>query len=123
MLFNCLKCFAVLLDYPEPTLLPVFSLSKSVADRVMLELSGEAWLCTLHLHARGCAQVHLTESRLAGSSTIYTQSYGNHVDFLNHRQQLLTTPPDSGKVMALPTGPPPVPTFAAASSSSSCRSG
>ncbi|KAL8177947.1 UNVERIFIED_CONTAM: Arrestin domain-containing protein 2 [Gekko kuhli] len=104
MLFDRLKRLAVLLDCPEPASPPVFSSGESVAGRVVLELSGEARLCALHLHARGCAQVHWTESRSAGSSTAYTQSYGDRVDFLSHRQQLLTPPPDSGEVTVLPAG-------------------
>lgn len=96
MLFDRLKRFAIVLDCPELASPPVFSSGESVAGRVVLELSGEARLGSLHLHAEGCAKVHWTESRSAGSSTAYTQSYGDQVDFLNHRETLLAPPGRDG---------------------------
>ncbi|XP_077187636.1 arrestin domain-containing protein 2 [Paroedura picta] len=106
MLWDRLRRLAVLLDGPEAeaeAASPVFSSGESVAGRVVLELSGPARLGSLHLHARGCAQVHWTESRSAGSSTAYTQSYGDRVDFLSLRQ-LLLAPPGSGEATVLPAG-------------------
>nr|XP_020636681.1 arrestin domain-containing protein 2 isoform X1 [Pogona vitticeps] len=103
MLFDRLKRFAVVLDCPELDAPPVFSSGESVAGRVVLELTGEARLGALHLHAQGCAKVHWTESRSAGSSTAYTQSYGDQVDFLSLRETLLV-PPDNGDVTVLPAG-------------------
>ncbi|XP_054837940.1 arrestin domain-containing protein 2 [Eublepharis macularius] len=103
MLFDRLKRFCVQLDCPEVAAPPVFSSGESVAGRVVLELSGEARLGALHLHAYGCAKVHWTESRSAGSSTAYTQSFGDQVEFLSLRQVLLA-PPDSGGVTVLPAG-------------------
>lgn len=96
MLFDRLKRFTIVLDCPELASPPVFSSGESVAGRVVLELSGEARLGSLHLHAEGCAKVHWTESRSAGSSTAYTQSYGDQVDFLNHRETLLAPPGRDG---------------------------
>ncbi|XP_053153808.1 arrestin domain-containing protein 2 isoform X1 [Hemicordylus capensis] len=103
MIFDRLKRFAIVLDCPELASPPVFSSGESVAGRVVLELSGEARLGALHLHAEGCAKVHWTESRSAGSSTAYTQSYSDQVDFLSHQETLLA-PPDHGEVTVLPAG-------------------
>ncbi|XP_061457338.1 arrestin domain-containing protein 2 isoform X1 [Rhineura floridana] len=103
MIFDRLKRFVVVLDCPEAASPPVFSSGESVAGRVVLELSGEARLGALQLHAQGCAKVHWTESRSAGSSTAYTQSYGDQVDFLSHRQTLLA-PPDNGDITVLQAG-------------------
>ncbi|XP_066492342.1 arrestin domain-containing protein 2 isoform X1 [Tiliqua scincoides] len=103
MIFDRLRLFAILLDCPELASPPVFSSGESVSGRVVLELSGEARLSALHLHAQGCAKVHWTESRSAGSSTAYTQSYSDQVDFLSHRETLVA-PPDNGDVTVLQAG-------------------
>uniref|UniRef100_A0ACB8F1N2 Uncharacterized protein n=2 Tax=Sphaerodactylus townsendi TaxID=933632 RepID=A0ACB8F1N2_9SAUR len=80
-----------------------FSPGESVAGRVVVELSGPARLGALHLHARGCARVHWSEARSGGSSTAYTQTYGDRLDFLSHRQ-LLLAPADGGEATLLPAG-------------------
>ncbi|XP_028569609.2 arrestin domain-containing protein 2 isoform X1 [Podarcis muralis] len=103
MLFDRVKRLSVELDCPEVASPPVFSSGESVAGRVVLELSGTARLGALHLHAQGAAKVHWTESRSAGSSTAYTQSYSDQVEFLSHRQTLLA-PPDNGDVTVLQAG-------------------
>ncbi|XP_032992639.1 arrestin domain-containing protein 2 [Lacerta agilis] len=103
MLFDRVKRFSVELDCPEVASPPVFSSGETVAGRVVLELSGTARLGALHLHAQGAAKVHWTESRSAGSSTAYTQSYSDQVEFLSHRQTLLA-PPDNGDVTVLQAG-------------------
>ncbi|CAM4683024.1 unnamed protein product, partial [Lepidochelys olivacea] len=92
MLFDRLRRFCVLLDCPELDSPPVFSPGEAVSGRVVLELAGEARLGALRLHAQGCARVHWTESRSAGSSTAYTQSYSDQVPFLSHRDTLLAPP-------------------------------
>uniref|UniRef100_A0A8C4YIY3 Arrestin domain containing 2 n=2 Tax=Gopherus evgoodei TaxID=1825980 RepID=A0A8C4YIY3_9SAUR len=103
MLFDRLRHFCVLLDCPELDSPPVFSPGEAVSGRVVLELSGEARLGALQLHAQGCAKVHWTESRSAGSSTAYTQSYSDQVPFLSHRDTLLAAP-DNGEVTVLQAG-------------------
>lgn len=103
MLFDRLKRFAVLLDCPELDSPPVFSSGESVAGRVVIELSGEARLGALHLHAQGCAKVHWTESRSAGSSTAYTQSFSDQVEFLDHRESLLAPPGTA--LLTIPAAP------------------
>nr|XP_056723542.1 arrestin domain-containing protein 2 [Euleptes europaea] len=112
MLFDRVKRLAVVLaEGPAegaegsagPGCAPAFGAGSRVSGRVVLELSGAARLGALGLEARGVARVHWTESRSAGSSTAYTQSYGDRVDFLSHRQPLLD-PHDGGQVTVLPAG-------------------
>uniref|UniRef100_A0A8D0GV95 Arrestin domain containing 2 n=1 Tax=Sphenodon punctatus TaxID=8508 RepID=A0A8D0GV95_SPHPU len=104
MIFDRLKRFLVLLDCPELDSPPVFSSGEAVSGRVLLELSGETRLSALLIHAHGSAKVHWTESRSAGSSTAYTQSYSEQLEFLSHRDSLLPPPPDNGEVTVLQAG-------------------
>ncbi|EHH59361.1 Arrestin domain-containing protein 2 [Macaca fascicularis] len=50
----------------------------------------------------GAEHVHWTESRSAGSSTAYTQSYSERVEVVSHRATLLA--PDTGETTTLPPG-------------------
>ncbi|XP_027787965.2 arrestin domain-containing protein 2 isoform X1 [Marmota flaviventris] len=102
MLFDKVKAFAVQLDGATAGAEPVFSGGQVVAGRVLLELAGAARVGTLKLRARGRAHVHWTESRSAGSSTAYTQSYSERVEVVSHRATLLT--PDTGETTTLPAG-------------------
>uniref|UniRef100_A0A8D1IB49 Arrestin domain-containing protein 2 n=1 Tax=Sus scrofa TaxID=9823 RepID=A0A8D1IB49_PIG len=102
MLFDKVKAFMVQLDGASAGAEPVFSGGQAVVGRVLLELTGPARVGTLKLRARGRAHVHWTESRSAGSSTAYTQSYSERVEFVNHRATLLA--PDTGEITTLPPG-------------------
>ncbi|XP_060640836.2 arrestin domain-containing protein 2 [Anolis sagrei] len=110
MLFDRVKRFVIVLDCPEgpepasPSP-PVFSSGEAVSGRVVLELSGQARLGELRLVAAGAARVHWTESRSAGSSTAYTQSYAEQQDFLRHRCSLLPGGhPENEGFTVLPAG-------------------
>ncbi|KAM9101300.1 arrestin domain-containing protein 2 isoform X1 [Sarcophilus harrisii] len=100
MIFDKVKRFAVLLDGPEPE--PAFCGGQAVSGTVLLELAAPARVRALHLRALGCARVHWTESRSAGSSTAYTQSYSEQVELVNHHDVLLA--PDSGDTTTLQPG-------------------
>ncbi|XP_045409546.1 arrestin domain-containing protein 2 isoform X2 [Lemur catta] len=89
MLFDKVKAFAVQLDGATAGAEPVFSGGQAVVGRVLLELAGAARVGALRLRARGRAHVHWTESRSAGSSTAYTQSYSERVEVVSHRATLL----------------------------------
>lgn len=102
MLFDKVKALAVQLDGATAGAEPVFSGGQRVAGRVLLELTGAARVGSLELRARGRAHVHWTESRSAGSSTAYTQSYSEHVDLVSHRATLLAS--DTGEPTTLPAG-------------------
>ncbi|XP_012980724.2 arrestin domain-containing protein 2 [Mesocricetus auratus] len=102
MLFDKVRVFAVQLDGARAGAEPVFHGGQAVAGRVLLELAGAARVGALRLRARGRARAHWTESRSAGSSTAYTQSYSERVEVVSHRATLLA--PDSGDVAALPAG-------------------
>ncbi|XP_004873392.1 arrestin domain-containing protein 2 isoform X2 [Heterocephalus glaber] len=102
MLFDKVKAFAVQLDGATAGAEPVFSGGERVSGRVLLELSRAARVGSLELRARGRAHVHWTESRGAGSSTAYTQSYSESMDLVSHRAALLA--PDSGEPRTLPAG-------------------
>ena len=100
MLFDKVKAFVVLLDGASAGSEPVFSGGQAVAGRVLLELAGPARVSSLKLRARGRAHVHWTESRSAGSSTAYTQSYSERVEVVSHRATLLA-PSTSRGTLAL----------------------
>lgn len=102
MLFDKVKAFVVQLDGARAGTEPVFHGGQAVAGRVLLELAGAARVRALRLRARGRAHAHWTESRSAGSSTAYTQSYSERVEVVNHRATLLA--PDSGDIATLPAG-------------------
>ncbi|XP_005730251.1 arrestin domain-containing protein 2 isoform X2 [Pundamilia nyererei] len=102
MIFDKLKKFDIVFDSPEVDCPPVYSSGDVVSGRVVLELSGESRVDSLKLHAEGFAKVHWTESRSAGSSTAYTQNYGDEVEYLNRREVLLQA--DNGEVTVLPAG-------------------
>ncbi|XP_063131444.1 arrestin domain-containing protein 2 isoform X1 [Rattus norvegicus] len=102
MLFDKVKAFVVELDGTRAGTEPVFHGGQAVAGRVLLELAGAARVGALRLRARGRARAHWTESRSAGSSTAYTQSYSERVEVVNHRATLLA--PDSGDIVMLPAG-------------------
>ncbi|XP_060933881.1 arrestin domain-containing protein 2 isoform X1 [Limanda limanda] len=102
MIFDKLKKLDIVFDSPELDCPPVFSSGDVVSGRVVLELSGASRLDSLKLHAQGCAKVHWTESRSAGSSTAYTQNYSDEVEYLNRREVLLQA--DNGDVTVLPAG-------------------
>ncbi|XP_069445172.1 arrestin domain-containing protein 2 isoform X1 [Ovis canadensis] len=102
MLFDKVKAFVVLLDGASSGSEPVFSGGQAVAGRVLLELAGPARVSSLKLRARGRAHVHWTESRSAGSSTAYTQSYSERVEVVSHRATLLA--PGTGETTTLPPG-------------------
>lgn len=89
MIFDKLKKFQVVFDCPDVDSPPVFSSGDVVSGRVVLELSAEAKVQSVKLHAEGYAKVHWTESRSAGSSTAYTQNYSDEVEYLNRREVLL----------------------------------
>lgn len=96
MLFDKVKAFVVQLDGASGGAEPVFSGGQAVAGRVLLELAGPARVGALKLRARGRAHVHWTESRSAGSSTAYTQSYSERVEVVSHRATLLA--PGTGRL-------------------------
>ncbi|XP_033709814.1 arrestin domain-containing protein 2 isoform X3 [Tursiops truncatus] len=102
MLFDKVKAFVVQLDGANAGAEPVFSGGQAVAGRVLLELAGPARVGALKLRARGRAHVHWTESRSAGSSTAYTQSYSERVEVVSHHATLLA--PDTGGITTLPPG-------------------
>ncbi|XP_058513929.1 arrestin domain-containing protein 2 isoform X1 [Ochotona princeps] len=103
MLFDKVKAFSVQLDGALAGAEPAFHGGESVAGRVRLELAGPARVGALRLRARGRAHVHWTESRSAGSSTAYTQTYSERVEVLSHRATLLLAP-DTGEPTTLPAG-------------------
>ncbi|XP_038628568.1 arrestin domain-containing protein 2 [Tachyglossus aculeatus] len=100
MIFDKVKQFSVVLDCPE--LEPVFSSGEEVSGKVLLELSATARVSALRLHAEGCAKVHWTESRSAGSSTAYTQNYSDQDEFVCYRDTLLDA--DTGDTTVLQPG-------------------
>ncbi|XP_053441578.1 arrestin domain-containing protein 2 isoform X2 [Nycticebus coucang] len=102
MLFDKVKAFAVQLDGAIVGAEPVFSGGQVVVGRVLLELADKARVGALRLHAWGRAHVHWSESRSAGSSTAYTQSYSERVEVVSYRATLL--PPDTGETTTLPPG-------------------
>ncbi|XP_010384930.1 arrestin domain-containing protein 2 isoform X1 [Rhinopithecus roxellana] len=102
MLFDKVKAFSVQLDGATAGAEPVFSGGQAVAGRVLLELASTVRVGALRLRARGRAHVHWTESRSAGSSTAYTQSYSERMEVVSHRATLLT--PDTGETTTLPPG-------------------
>ncbi|EAW84649.1 arrestin domain containing 2, isoform CRA_b [Homo sapiens] len=99
MLFDKVKAFSVQLDGATAGVEPVFSGGQAVAGRVLLELSSAARVGALRLRARGRAHVHWTESRSAGSSTAYTQSYSERVEVVSHRATLLAPGTDGGPLL------------------------
>ncbi|KAK4808091.1 hypothetical protein QYF61_025088 [Mycteria americana] len=103
MIFDRLKRFLIVLEGAERDAPAAFSPGQAVSGRVVLELAAAARLGALRLRAMGAARVHWTESRSAGSSTAYTQSYSDQVEFLSHRDTLLA-PPDNGEVTVLQAG-------------------
>ncbi|XP_065604737.1 arrestin domain-containing protein 2 isoform X1 [Cyrtonyx montezumae] len=103
MLFDRLKRFLIVLEGAERGSPAAFSPGQAVVGRVVLELAAAARCGALRLRALGAARVHWTESRSAGSSTAYTQSYSDQVEFLSHRDTLLP-PPDNGEVTVLQAG-------------------
>lgn len=92
MIFERLKRFSIVLEGMEGDAPAAFSPGQAVSGRVVLELAAAARLGALRLRAMGAARVHWTESRSAGSSTAYTQSYSDQVEFLSHRDTLLAPP-------------------------------
>lgn len=92
MLFDRLKRFLIVLEGAERGSPAAFSPGQAVVGRVVLELAASARCGALRLRALGAARVHWTESRSAGSSTAYTQSYSDQVEFLSHRDTLLAPP-------------------------------
>ncbi|KAF4083460.1 hypothetical protein AMELA_G00141580 [Ameiurus melas] len=102
MILDKLRKFQVVFDCPDADCPPVFSSGDVVSGRVVLELSAEARVQSVKLHAEGYAKVHWTESRSAGSSTAYTQNYSDEVEYLNRREVLLQA--DNGEPTKLPPG-------------------
>ncbi|XP_061739457.1 arrestin domain-containing protein 2 isoform X1 [Nerophis ophidion] len=102
MIFDKLKKLDIVFDSTDVDCPPVYSSGDVVSGRVVLELTREARLDSLKLHAEGFAKVHWTESRSAGSSTAYTQNYSDEVEYLNRREVLLQA--DNGEVTVLPAG-------------------
>ncbi|XP_027523901.1 arrestin domain-containing protein 2 isoform X1 [Corapipo altera] len=103
MIFDRLKRFSIVLEGAERDGPAAFSPGQAVSGRVVLELAAATRLGALRLRAMGAARVHWTESRSAGSSTAYTQSYSDQVEFLSHRDTLLA-PPDNGESTVLQAG-------------------
>lgn len=104
MIFDRLKRFSIVLEGAERDGPAAFSPGQAVSGRVVLELAAAARLGALRLRAMGAARVHWTESRSAGSSTAYTQSYSDQVEFLSHRDTLMAPP---GTASPCPRGTPP----------------
>ncbi|XP_048470093.1 arrestin domain-containing protein 2-like isoform X1 [Rhincodon typus] len=102
MILDKLKRFSMVLDSPDPTSVPVYSTGDEVSGKVVLELTAAMKIQSLKLHAEGCAKVHWTESRSAGSSTAYTQNYSDQVEYYNKRINLLQL--DNGDITLLPAG-------------------
>ncbi|KAJ8357762.1 hypothetical protein SKAU_G00205560 [Synaphobranchus kaupii] len=102
MIFDKLKKFYVVFHSPEFDTSPVFNNGDVVSGRVVLELMGESKVESLKLHAEGFAKVRWTESRTAGSSSAYTQTYSDEVEYLNVKEALLQA--DNGDVTVLPAG-------------------
>lgn len=92
MIFDRLKRFSIVLEGSERDGPAAFSPGQAVSGRVVLELAAAARFGALRLRAMGAARVHWTESRSAGSSTAYTQSYSDQVEFLSHRDTLMAPP-------------------------------
>lgn len=105
MIFDRLKRFLILLEGTERDVPAAFSPGQAVSGRVVLELAAAARVGALRLRAMGAARVHWTESRSAGSSTAYTQSYSDQVEFLSHRDALLA-PPGTAPTPLEPIQPP-----------------
>lgn len=103
MIFDRLKRFSIVLEGAERDGPAAFSPGQAVSGRVVLELAAAARLGALRLRAMGAARVHWTESRSAGSSTAYTQSYSDQVEFLSHRDTLMAPP---GTATPAPGGAP-----------------
>lgn len=103
MIFDRLKRFSIVLEGAERDGPAAFSPGQAVSGRVVLELAAAARLGALRLRAMGAARVHWTESRSAGSSTAYTQSYSDQVEFLSHRDTLMAPP---GTASPAPGGSP-----------------
>lgn len=91
MIFEKLKRFYVVFDSSECDAPPVFSKGDTVTGRVVLELAGESEIGSLKLQAQGLANVRWTETWTAGSSSAYTQTYGDQVEYLNLHEALLQT--------------------------------
>ena len=106
MLFDRLKRFLIVLEGAERGSPAAFSPGQAVVGRVVLELAAAARCGALRLRALGAARVHWTESRSAGSSTAYTQSYSDQVEFLSHRDTLLA-PPGTAAGSETPARPRP----------------
>ncbi|KAK2087711.1 Arrestin domain-containing protein 2 [Saguinus oedipus] len=102
MLFDKVKAFSVQLDGATAGAEPVFSGGQTVAGRVLLELASAMRVGALRLRARGRAHVHWTESRSAGSSTAYTQSYSERMEVVSHRATLLAPGTDRGPPFGAP---------------------
>ncbi|XP_007533241.1 LOW QUALITY PROTEIN: arrestin domain-containing protein 2 [Erinaceus europaeus] len=102
MLFGKVKRLAVRLAGEAGGAGPVFCGGEMLLGRVVLELGGPTRVRALRVRVRGRARVHWTESRSAGSSTAYTQSYNEHLDVLDHETSVLA--PDRGETLQLPAG-------------------
>ncbi|KAJ8270103.1 hypothetical protein GJAV_G00110390 [Gymnothorax javanicus] len=102
MIFDKLKKFYVVFDSPEFDSSPVFSSGDLVSGKVVLEFTGETKVQSLKLHAEGFAKVRWTESRTAGSSSAYTQTRSDEVEYLNQQETFLQ--PDNGDVTILRAG-------------------
>ncbi|KAG7456587.1 hypothetical protein MATL_G00237390 [Megalops atlanticus] len=102
MIFDKLKKFYIVFDSPEVDTPPVFANGDVVSGKVVLELTGECKVDSLKFHAKGLAKVRWTESRTAGSSSAYTQTYSDEVEYLNVKEPLLQ--PDNGEMVVLQAG-------------------
>lgn len=100
MLFDKVKEFAVQLEGAAP----VFRGGQRLAGRVLLELASAARVGSLRLRALGRAHVHWAEARSTGSSSAYTQSYSERVDFVSHRASLLGSDTGEPTTLLLPAG-------------------
>ncbi|XP_028828576.1 arrestin domain-containing protein 3b isoform X2 [Denticeps clupeoides] len=89
MVLGKVKSFFVSYDCLNDSNVPVFASGDCVSGRVVVEVTGDIRVKSLHIHAKGLAKVRWTESRNAGSNTAYTQNYTEEVEYLNYRDILI----------------------------------
>ncbi|KAI7793458.1 arrestin domain-containing protein 3b [Triplophysa rosa] len=90
MVLGKVKHFFVSFDCLNDSNVPVFASGDFVSGRVVVEITGEVRVKSLNIFAKGLAKVRWTESRNAGSNTAYTQNFTEEVEYLNHRDVLIS---------------------------------
>ncbi|XP_034402600.1 arrestin domain-containing protein 3b isoform X2 [Cyclopterus lumpus] len=96
MVLGKVRALAVYFDSLNENNLPAFSGGDPVSGRVVVEVTGDVRVRSLHMTARGVAKVRWTESRNAGANTAYTQNYTEEVEYLHQRDTLIGDERDGG---------------------------